>query len=423
MKLKCADIPKKNPQKNKLKKIFQRKRESVQAWAAMWDSVNKDVQKEMEEEALLDEKTALKSGVEAEIGQEYFQGSKSVKEHERISAIGYLEQIANELKRGERDILEIVDLLKTEPRDIDLAKKIDQKIVSRAAVKKVSGDDDDTVMSGEWINLMYSKIDTETEKTRFRGIMTLLKMILYKIVPFDMSFPMPTRRSDDTAVAEPQVPTPKEVLEEEKLEQERTAMKKNTPKVAGKTSSLDVGQYRVQSRVEKNETGKKIRVWPCPFPSCGIKYGSSRKAQSCLNEHLDRIYECPKCYYTTFSLDNYNHHKCFSGTKTQGGERRHEKPRKNPGRPRKVAASAGSASTEVKEVAVTSAVSSESKKGAVSSAVKEGASSEKVEVTEGSSEKVVEKEKISGSGRGGKRRKLEVKKEEVDEDDIICLDD
>ena len=59
----------------------------------------------------------------------------------------------------------------------------------------------------------------------------------------------------------------------------------------------------------------------CPC-GCGQRFGSSRKCGTHLNEHLDSIYECEKCKFQTYSLDSYDHHKCFSGPKTHGPERR-----------------------------------------------------------------------------------------------------
>ena len=69
----------------------------------------------------------------------------------------------------------------------------------------------------------------------------------------------------------------------------------------------------------KNPDGS--RYWMCPY-GCGKHFGSSCKCGAHLNEHLDRIYECEKCKFQTYSLDSYDHHKCFSGPKTHGPERR-----------------------------------------------------------------------------------------------------
>ena len=41
-----------------------------------------------------------------------------------------------------------------------------------------------------------SKIAALSETTEFRSVNSLLKMILFKLVPYDMSFPMPTRMED-----------------------------------------------------------------------------------------------------------------------------------------------------------------------------------------------------------------------------------
>ena len=85
----------------------------------------------------------------------------------------------------------------------------------------------------------------------------------------------------------------------------------------GKRSKLSVGKYIVKS--SKNADGS--RYWMCPY-GCGKHFGSSCKCGAHLNEHLDHIYECEKCKFQTYSLDSYDHHKCFSGPKTHGPERR-----------------------------------------------------------------------------------------------------
>ena len=85
----------------------------------------------------------------------------------------------------------------------------------------------------------------------------------------------------------------------------------------GKCSKLSVGKYIVKS--SKNPDGSLY--WMCPY-GCGKHFGSSCKCGAHLNEHLDHIYKCEKCKFQTYSLDSYDHHKCFSGPKTHGPERR-----------------------------------------------------------------------------------------------------
>ena len=80
---------------------------------------------------------------------------------------------------------------------------------------------------------------------------------------------------------------------------------------------MSVGKYIVKS--SKNPDGSQYWMYPYGY---GQHFGSSHKCGAHLNEHLDHIYECEKCKFQTYSLDSYDHHKCFCGPKTHGPERR-----------------------------------------------------------------------------------------------------
>ena len=71
-----------------------------------------------------------------------------------------------------------------------------------------------------------------------------------------------------------------------------------TEPTKGKHSKLSVRQYVVKS--SKNPDGS--HYWMYPY-GCGQQFGSM-------------------CKFQTYSLDSYDHHKCFSGPKTHGPERR-----------------------------------------------------------------------------------------------------
>ena len=43
--------------------------------------------------------------------------------------------------------------------------------------------------------MALSKLNTAMDKTNLTGVNTLLKMVLYKIIPYDIAYPMPTRMS------------------------------------------------------------------------------------------------------------------------------------------------------------------------------------------------------------------------------------
>ena len=76
-----------------------------------------------------------------------------------------------------------------------LAKNFDMKMIARAMVQQnVCGGE--KVLAGEWINICISKIAAQCEKTEFCSVNSLLKMILFKLVLYDMCFPMPTCMED-----------------------------------------------------------------------------------------------------------------------------------------------------------------------------------------------------------------------------------
>ena len=94
--------------------------------------------------------------------------------------------------------------------------------------------------------------------------------------------------------------------------------------IKGKKSKLSVGKYQIKSTVEMRG-GREMHTWCCSYKNCEEKFRSSHKCGAHLNEHLNRLYHCPKCRYQTYSLDGHDHHVCFSGPKTQGMKRKPEK--------------------------------------------------------------------------------------------------
>ena len=97
-----------------------------------------------------------------------------------------------------------------------------------------------------------------------------------------------------------------------------------TKSIKGKKSKLSVGKYIIKSTVERRGQ-REMYTWCCPHEHCEEKFRSSHKCWTHFNEHLNRLYKCPKCRYQTFLLDGYDHHVCFSGLKTQSMKRKPEK--------------------------------------------------------------------------------------------------
>ena len=73
--------------------------------------------------------------------------------------------------------------------DEEMGQAVDTVLCVQASIKEMSqGKKNLGHHFGEWINIAIGKILQNSEKTRFR-FNALLKMILFKIVPYDLCFP------------------------------------------------------------------------------------------------------------------------------------------------------------------------------------------------------------------------------------------
>ena len=142
-----------------------------------------------------------------------------------------------------------------------------------------------------------------------------MKLILFDVVPYHISYPRPTCQNTEEEKE-------KELCEEEvQEEQEGRNPEEADPEedpTKGKKSALSIGKYKVKSTVEPDGS----RTWYCPFENCSKVFRLSGKCHGHLNEHMGRIYECPKCKYSGYSMDAYKKHVCFKGWKTQGEVKR-----------------------------------------------------------------------------------------------------
>ena len=176
--------------------------------------------------------------------------------------------------------------------------------------------DDSSVMAGEWVDIALKKINVNSEKTAYRCLNALLKLIMYDFVPYDMSYPPPTR------MAESVVPSSSKMDEEAEVDINEPAIQEK-----GKKSKLSIGKYLVKSAIQPDGS----RKWPCPYENCTEMYGSSGGCAGHLNKHLGKMYECPTCHYEGYSLDSYNKHTCFRGKRTQAGDETRGRKRKSSG--------------------------------------------------------------------------------------------
>ena len=163
------------------------------------------------------------------------------------------------------------------------------------------------------------KLNSATDRTNLMGVNTLLKKMLYKIIPYNISNPMPTPMGGGAGGEEVEE-TWEEGGEEEIVE---ASTVQDPLKFEGKT----VADYKVKSYV--NEKG--MREWKCPV-GCRQVFGSSRKCGVHLNKHHSQVYKCRTCKYKTYNLDSYEKHKCFSGSKSHSEKRKLSATKRKSGR-------------------------------------------------------------------------------------------
>ena len=225
-------------------------REPVDAWAAMWDNINKTVEEEMGEPEDMNEPVTQDPDLKLKLENET--------SHIVIAAA--LDEIADELEKGQESVQQLADLMKSGNSAESLAKNLDMKMIARAMVQQnVCGGE--KVLAGEWINICISKIAAQCEKTEFRSVNSLLKMILFKLVPYDMCFPMPTcmedaeKQSAEGASVGPEPASESVPTMEERVQSynESELGELGHEPMKGKCSKLSVGKYIVKS--SKNPDG------------------------------------------------------------------------------------------------------------------------------------------------------------------------
>ena len=279
----------------------------------MWSNINEQAEEEMKQPSqdVIDE---------GQVGTSSTPQLQDVAEFERVAVLGLLSGIADELKKAEKDVRGLLEVIQNAPQD-KLEPTLHAKLIALSGIASCSPE---KVIPGEWINIALGRVLATTEKSKLRSLNTVLKIILMKLVPYDMSFPKPTRVHGEEATAATAAPQPEKTPEKSEaiapivIKPQSDPEEGSDTRHSGRQGKLDVGKYHVRSKVNKD--GK--RFWPCPYENCFEYFGSSRKCGAHLNEHLGRIYVCDKCKYETYSLDSYDHHICFSGPKTQSGTTR-----------------------------------------------------------------------------------------------------
>ena len=193
-----------------------------------------------------------------------------------------LSSIADELKKAEKDVRGVLEVIQNVPQD-KLVPTLDAKLVAMSGIVSCATGN---IIPGERINIALRKVLATTEKSKLHLLNTILKVILMKLVPYDMAFPQPTRMYGEASAAPqteisltcPQPDIPPIEIKPQSVTQELPDSQQDT----GRKGKLDVGKYHIHSKVNKDSK----RFWPCPYEDCTQYFGSNRKCGAHLNEHL-----------------------------------------------------------------------------------------------------------------------------------------
>ena len=258
--------------------LFKETRESVEEWAKMWMEIERE--SEQQEELKL-----VSEGAEVLLAQEGPPEIETKEETEncKIVVSSLLDTVADKMERIKVFLKDLADKIRSSQDSKELSLYIAKEFLKESA--KHSSGGDEKPMAGEWINMAITKIDAECNKMQLRMMNSLLKALLFKIVPYEISYPMPTRMRGEIFQGNIQdVPPQQEEVEEEEVVQPEEISERT-----GNRSKLSVGQYVVKSVT--NERGE--RCWPCLIKEeldCGQTFRLSRKYGAHLNEHLNRVY-------------------------------------------------------------------------------------------------------------------------------------
>ena len=167
----------------------------VEQWVTMWNKIVEDSQKE--------EKLQIKEAEEGLVLMAGVSGSRKVDdgqtepkekaEYERSMVTSILRTILDQLSKVREDITDLVKIFDETADDEQLSRELNVKFVVKSKLREMA-QGTGSMWSGEWISVAIGKVLQNSEKTKFRCVNSLLKLILYKIVPCDLSFPAPTRK-------------------------------------------------------------------------------------------------------------------------------------------------------------------------------------------------------------------------------------
>ena len=225
----------------------------VEQWVAMWQNIRDESHKEEKREIEMAEESVKKMGLE--VGDDRDSGTMASSKFERMVVAGILRSVVEQLDEARRGLEDIIKSVEETVDDDVLAKAIDTKLVVKASVEDMRWQSiraSQQMDPNEWINVALGKIVQHMEKTKFQSMNALVKLILFKLIPYDLCFPKPTRMGGvgdvESDVPEPEAaPVPPAGVAPPPTPS--TAHAPDAPIVTGKMSKLSVGKYVIKSRV------------------------------------------------------------------------------------------------------------------------------------------------------------------------------
>ena len=161
---------------------LQKKQESLEQWAAMWSNINEQAEGEMKQ-------PSQDVADESQVSTSSTPQLHDVAEFECVAVGGLLSGIADKLNKVEKDVRGLLDVIQNVLQD-KLEPMLHAKLIALSGIMSCSPE---KVIPGEWIKIALGRVLTTMEKSKLWSLNTVLKIILMKLVPHDMSFPKPMR--------------------------------------------------------------------------------------------------------------------------------------------------------------------------------------------------------------------------------------
>ena len=126
---------------------MQKKQELLEHWAAMWSHINDQAEGELKDasEGAEDDEGQVSTSSTAELDD--------IAEFERVAVGGLLRSIADELKKVEKDMRGVLEVIQNVPQD-KLVLTLDAQLVAMSGIASCTTRN---IIPGEWINIALGK--------------------------------------------------------------------------------------------------------------------------------------------------------------------------------------------------------------------------------------------------------------------------